>query len=140
VRRLRAPIASSCHHCQNLTPTRRSQTRAGLRPEPDSPDEAEHDRLRRYPGAYRTALQALDIFQNAGGIHVSVSSVLGKPMLREDGVEELLGFLASLGVDEAWLSECKPAVQGLWSPDEVITEAERQMLCACRIATTRPAA
>jgi MoaA/NifB/PqqE/SkfB family radical SAM enzyme len=53
---------------------------------------------------------------------------LGKPMLREDRVEELLGFLASLGIDEAWLSECKPAVQGLWSPDEVITETERQML------------
>jgi MoaA/NifB/PqqE/SkfB family radical SAM enzyme len=94
----------------------------------DSPDEAEHDRLRRYPGAYRAALQAIDIFQNAGGIHVSVSSVLGKPMLREDRVEELLGFLAGLGVDEAWLSECKPAVQGLWNPDEVITEEERQML------------
>jgi MoaA/NifB/PqqE/SkfB family radical SAM enzyme len=49
-------------------------------------------------------------------------------MLREDRVEELLTFLAGLGVDEAWLSECKPAVQGLWNPDEVITEAERQML------------
>jgi MoaA/NifB/PqqE/SkfB family radical SAM enzyme len=94
----------------------------------DSPDEAEHDRIRRYPGAYRTALQAIDIFQNLGGVHVSVSAVLGKGMLREERVEELLGFLADLGIDEAWLSECKPAVQGLWSPDEVISEEERQML------------
>jgi MoaA/NifB/PqqE/SkfB family radical SAM enzyme len=94
----------------------------------DSPDEAEHDRIRRYPGAYRTALQAIDIFQNVGGIHVSVSSVLGKSMLREDRVEELLRFLSGLGIDEAWLSECKPAVQGLWNPNDVITEQERQML------------
>jgi MoaA/NifB/PqqE/SkfB family radical SAM enzyme len=96
----------------------------------DSPDEAEHDRIRRYPGAYRAALQAIDIFQSLGGVHVSVSSVLGKDMLREDRVEELLGFLAGLGIDEAWLSECKPAVQGLWSPDEVISEDERRMLLA----------
>jgi MoaA/NifB/PqqE/SkfB family radical SAM enzyme len=94
----------------------------------DSPDEAEHDSIRRYPGAYRTALQAIDIFQNTGGLHVSVSAVLGKAMLREDRVEELLSFLVSLGIDEAWLSECKPAVQSLWNPDEVITEEERQML------------
>jgi MoaA/NifB/PqqE/SkfB family radical SAM enzyme len=94
----------------------------------DSPVEAEHDRIRRYQGAFRTALQAIDIFQNVGGIHVSVSSVLGKPMLREEQVEELLAFLAGLGIDEAWLSECKPAVQNLWNPDEVITEEERQML------------
>jgi MoaA/NifB/PqqE/SkfB family radical SAM enzyme len=94
----------------------------------DSPDEAEHDRIRRYPGAYRTALQAIDIFQNVGGVHVSVSAVLGKEMLREDRVEGLLEFLAGLGIDEAWLSECKPAVQGLWNPDEVITEEQRQMM------------
>jgi MoaA/NifB/PqqE/SkfB family radical SAM enzyme len=94
----------------------------------DSPDAAEHDRIRRYPGAYRTALEAIDIFQNVGGVHVSVSAVLSKEMLRKDRVEELLVFLAGLGIDEAWLSECKPAVQGLWNPDEVITEEQRQML------------
>jgi MoaA/NifB/PqqE/SkfB family radical SAM enzyme len=94
----------------------------------DSPDEKEHDRIRHYPGAYRAALQAIDIFRNTGGIHVSVSAVLGKPMLQEERVEELLAFLSDLGVDEAWLSECKPAIQGLWDPNEVITEAERQML------------
>ncbi len=94
----------------------------------DSPDEAEHDRIRRYPGAYRTALNAIEIFRNLGGVHVSVSTVLDKAMLREDRVEELLAFLAGLGIDEAWLSECKPAVQGLWNADEVITEEERQML------------
>jgi MoaA/NifB/PqqE/SkfB family radical SAM enzyme len=96
----------------------------------DSPDEAEHDRIRRYPGAYRTALQAIDIFQNLGGIHVSVSAVLSKAMLRGERVEELLAFLSGLGIDEAWLSECKPAVQSLWNPGEVITEEERQMLLA----------
>jgi MoaA/NifB/PqqE/SkfB family radical SAM enzyme len=94
----------------------------------DSPDEAEHDRIRSYPGAFRAALRAIDIFKNVGGIHVGVSAVLGKPMLREVRVEALLGFLAGLGIDEAWLSECKPAVEGLWRPDEVISEEERQML------------
>jgi MoaA/NifB/PqqE/SkfB family radical SAM enzyme len=94
----------------------------------DSPDEAEHDRIRRYLGAYRAALQAIDIFQSLGGVHVSVSAVLDKSMMYEERVEDLLRFLAGLGIDEAWLSECKPAVQGLWQPDEVITEEERQML------------
>jgi MoaA/NifB/PqqE/SkfB family radical SAM enzyme len=94
----------------------------------DSPDEAEHDRIRHYPGAFRTALEAIDIFQNAGGLHVSVSAVLGKAMLREERVEELLAFLSGLGIDEAWLSECKPAVQSLWSPNLVMTEDERQMV------------
>ena len=115
-----------------LTPSRAADLkRAGLAfvsVSLDSPDEAEHDRIRRYPGAYRTALQAIDIFRSLGGVHVSVSAVLSKAMLREDRVEELLGFLAGLGIDEAWLSECKPAVQGLWNPDEVITEEERGML------------
>jgi MoaA/NifB/PqqE/SkfB family radical SAM enzyme len=90
--------------------------------------EAEHDRVRRYEGAFRTALQAVDIFRSLGGIHVSVSAVLSKEMLKRDLIEEYLEFLAGLGIHEAWLSETKPSVADLWGKVPVITEEERSML------------
>ncbi len=90
--------------------------------------EAEHDRVRRYPGAYRIALQAIEIFKNLGGIHVGVSAVLAKEMLKPDLVEEYLAFLQGLGIHEAWLSETKPSVAAYWHPELVITPEERAML------------
>jgi MoaA/NifB/PqqE/SkfB family radical SAM enzyme len=90
--------------------------------------EAEHDRVRRYEGAFRTAVEAVDIFRSLGGIHVSVSAVLSKEMLKRDLVDEFLGFLAGLGIHEAWLSETKPSVADLWGKAPVITEEERSML------------
>ena len=52
--------------------------------------EEEHDRVRRYKGAFRTALQAIDIFKNISGMHVGVSAVLSKHMLKPELVEEFL--------------------------------------------------
>jgi MoaA/NifB/PqqE/SkfB family radical SAM enzyme len=91
--------------------------------------EEEHDRVRRYRGAYQAALKAIDILQSVGGIHVSVSSVLPIELIRERRVGELLDFLAGLGVHEAWLSEAKPSGEPLWKEGRVITEAERRYLC-----------
>lgn len=93
--------------------------------------EAEkHDAVRRYQGAFRTALDAIDIFKNLGGIHVGVSAVLSKEMLKREVVEKYLAFLEGLGIHEAWLSETKPSAGAPWRKDLVITQEEREMLIA----------
>jgi MoaA/NifB/PqqE/SkfB family radical SAM enzyme len=87
--------------------------------------EETHDRNRGYPGAFKTALRAIDIFQAVPGLHVGVSAVLSKEMILTGQTEEFLDFLESLGVQEAWLSEAKPAVSDFWTDESVITEKER---------------
>ncbi len=89
-----------------------------------------HDRARGLPGAFEEALRAVDIFQRQDGLHVGVSAVLTREMIRRGEVEELLHFLVGLGLHEAWLSEAKPSVQGFWNKEMVITEQERQELAA----------
>lgn len=89
--------------------------------------EEEHDRIRGYKGAFRTALRAIDIFKSIG-VHVSVSSVISREMLHENQVQEFLKFLISLGIHEAWLSETKPTVEAFWNKASVITEEERLIL------------
>jgi MoaA/NifB/PqqE/SkfB family radical SAM enzyme len=84
-----------------------------------------HDRNRGYPGAYETALRAIDIFRNVDGLHVGVSAVLSKDMIKDGQTEEFLEFLKSLGIQEAWLSETKPSLQEFWNEALVITEKER---------------
>ena len=92
--------------------------------------EAEHDRARGTPGAFRDALRAIDIFQAAGGLHVGVSAVLTREMILRGEVEDLLSFLTGLDIHEAWLSEVKPSVRALWNKDLVITDEERRALAA----------
>jgi MoaA/NifB/PqqE/SkfB family radical SAM enzyme len=90
--------------------------------------EEEHDRVRRYKGAFQTALRAIRIFQDLGGIDVGVSAVLSAEMIRNHQVEEFLDFLRGLGLHEAWLSETKPSVPESWDGVGVITEGERLAL------------
>ncbi len=90
--------------------------------------EEEHDRVRGYKGAFRTALKAIDIFQQTKGLQVGVSAVLSKEMIRRNQTEEFIRFLIGLGVDEAWLSEGKPSVAAFWNEDLVISEDERLRL------------
>ena len=90
--------------------------------------EEEHDRVRRYKGAFRTALEAIDIFKAINGMHVGVSAVLSKEMLRPELIEEYLQFLRGRGIHEAWLSEAKPSVAAYQKRDLVITQEERMML------------
>ena len=91
--------------------------------------EEKHDRVRRYEGAFKTALKAIDILKNLNDIHVSVSAVLPIDLIREKRVEEFLAFLINLGVHEAWLSEAKPSVEDFWKNDMIITEEDRLYLC-----------
>jgi MoaA/NifB/PqqE/SkfB family radical SAM enzyme len=87
--------------------------------------EEEHDKVRNYEGAFRTALRAIEIFKEIGGVHVGASAVLSKDMIRKNQVEEFLDFLIGLEIHEAWLSECKPSVEAFWTDDLVISEQER---------------
>ena len=91
-------------------------------------EAARHDASRRYPGAFDAAMDALGIFKDVAGLHVSVSSVVRPEMIHNGDVERLLSFLESLAVDEAWLSEVKPSVEAFWREDMVITEQEREEL------------
>jgi MoaA/NifB/PqqE/SkfB family radical SAM enzyme len=89
-----------------------------------------HDAARGTPGAFRTALRAIDIFRETQGLHTGVSAVLTREMIRRGEAEELLEFLIGLGVDEAWLSEVKPVAAAFWNDQARITEAERLSLAA----------
>jgi MoaA/NifB/PqqE/SkfB family radical SAM enzyme len=91
-------------------------------------DGAVHDHIRGCPGAFRTALKAIEVFKETGGLHVGISGVLSKDMLKEEQVEEYLQFLVGLEIHEAWLSEAKPSMEAFWKSDLVITEAERLKL------------
>ncbi len=91
-------------------------------------EQEKHDKVRRYEGAFQTALEAIQTFKNLGGVHVGVSAVLSKDMIERDEVEHFLEFLAGLGIHEAWLSECKPSVEAFWTEDQVISEQERLKL------------
>jgi MoaA/NifB/PqqE/SkfB family radical SAM enzyme len=91
--------------------------------------EEKHDRVRRYEGAFKTALKAIEMLRGLNDIHVSVSTVLPIDLIRENRVEEFIAFLINLGVHEAWLSEAKPSVEEFQKNDQIITEADRLYLC-----------
>jgi MoaA/NifB/PqqE/SkfB family radical SAM enzyme len=93
----------------------------------DACEEDEHDRIRGYKGAFRTALRAIEIFKSLG-VHVSVSAVISREMLQGNQVQEFLKFLIGLGVHEAWLSETKPSVEAFWNKAAVISEEDRLSL------------
>lgn len=86
-----------------------------------------HDAGRGTPGAFRTALRAVEIFREAG-IHTGISAVLSADMIRQGQVEPYLEFLQGLGLDEAWLSEMKPLPQAPEDPTGLITLDERRSL------------
>jgi MoaA/NifB/PqqE/SkfB family radical SAM enzyme len=84
-----------------------------------------HDGNRGVRGAFATALRAIDIFLSVEGLHVGVSSVASRQMIRSGEVEELLAFLQGLSIHEVWLSETKPSVEAFWTDDHVISDDER---------------
>jgi MoaA/NifB/PqqE/SkfB family radical SAM enzyme len=93
-------------------------------------DEKAHDAGRRYPGAFREALRAIDVFLATPGLDVGVSAVLSRAMIRGGEVERFIEFLRGLGVHEAWLSEVMPSSGPLWDDDLVISEDDRLSLVA----------
>jgi MoaA/NifB/PqqE/SkfB family radical SAM enzyme len=89
--------------------------------------EEKHDAGRRYKGAFKEALKAIDIFKSLN-MDVGVSAVLSREMIRNNQTEDFLHFLINLDVNEAWLSEVKPSVEALWDEGMVITEENRLKL------------
>jgi len=90
--------------------------------------EEKHDQGRKYPGAFKEAIKAIRTFQKVDGLHIGVSAVLSREMIRNGQTEEFLQFLEKLGVHEAWLSEVKPTLSSYWDHDLVITEGDRLKL------------
>lgn len=86
-----------------------------------------HDAVRGLPGAFRTALRAIEIFREAG-LHTGVSAVVSTDMIRQGRVEAYLDFLQGLGLDEAWLSEMKPSLVSPVDEASLATPEERQDL------------
>ncbi len=99
-------------------------------------DEDVHDRGRGYPGAFRAALAAIEMFKEAG-LDVGVSAVLSKEMVTRGETPLFLEFLESLGIHEIWLSETKPSVQAFWDDSLLITDEERRDLIALQDAHNR---
>jgi MoaA/NifB/PqqE/SkfB family radical SAM enzyme len=90
-------------------------------------DAVVHDEGRGFPGAWREAVRAVETFLAVGGIHVGISAVLPRAMIRRwDAVERVLALAQDLGVHELWLSETKPAVASLFDERLVLTERERR--------------
>ncbi len=87
--------------------------------------EEEHDKIRRCKGSFRTAIEAIDIFNEIGGIHIGVSTVLSRSMFNTGHIEEFVEFMIKANVHEVWLSEVKPAINPLWDKNIIITEEER---------------
>ena len=96
-----------------------------------------HDAGRRTAGAFAAALEAVAVLKRTPGLHVSVSSVLSREMVRRGDVHALLSFLSGLEIDEAWLSEVKPTLGAFWHDELVLTEAERLHLAAIQDAYNR---
>ena len=117
-----------------LTPALASDlTKAGLFSVSVSLDHWEpdvHDRIRGVRGAFATALRAIGTFRDVRGLHVGVSAVLSRQMIRTGQTEQFLAFLDGLGIDEVWLSETKPSVEAYWNEVHVISEKERLALVA----------
>jgi len=89
-----------------------------------------HDQGRNHSGAFRTALEAIEIFRGVAGLHVGVSAVLSAEMLEEELIETFLQFLAGLDIHEAWLSEAKPSTAAYQRPELVVTQEQRELLIA----------
>jgi MoaA/NifB/PqqE/SkfB family radical SAM enzyme len=97
----------------------------------DDPDEATNDRGRGFPGAWRAAVEAVEAFRAADGLHVGISAVLSRDAIRRaEEIDRLMAFAATLGVHEVWLSEVKPTVASLWHEDLVLSEDERRAVAA----------
>jgi MoaA/NifB/PqqE/SkfB family radical SAM enzyme len=97
----------------------------------DHPDEATNDRGRGFPGAWRAAVDAVEAFRAADGLHVGISAVLPRDAIRRTGeIDRVMAFAATLGVHEVWLSEAKPAVAQLWRESSVLSEDERRAVAA----------
>lgn len=93
----------------------------------DSEDEAEHDRLRGRPGAFRAALGALRAAGEAG-LYPYVVSVATREFLEPDRFRRFVRFVEGAGAREIHLLEPAPAGRLAGRSDVVLGDAERDLL------------
>jgi len=93
----------------------------------DSADEAEHDRLRGKPGAFRAALDALRVARDCG-LYPYVVSVATREFLQPDRFFPFLSFAGSAGALEVHLLEPSATGKLAGRPDVVLEAAERQRI------------
>lgn len=72
----------------------------------DSAEEAEHDRLRACPGAFRAAVNAMGYCREAG-MDVSLSTYATRESLRDGGLDRTIALARSLGVRTRVLSSLR---------------------------------
>lgn len=72
----------------------------------DNAEEAEHDRLRACPGAYRAAVNAMRFCREAG-MDVSLSTYATRESLRDGGLDRTIALARSLGVHTRVLSSLR---------------------------------
>lgn len=72
----------------------------------DSADEAEHDRLRGCPGAFRSAVSAMGFCRDAG-MDVSLSTYATRESLRDGGLDRTIKLARGLGVRTRVLSSLR---------------------------------
>ncbi len=94
----------------------------------DHYQENVHDTIRGYQGAYRAALQAIEILKKLENVHVSVSAVFNRTMFENQDLMRFIRFVETLDIHELWLSESKPATASLCSDQSIITPEQRQFM------------
>jgi MoaA/NifB/PqqE/SkfB family radical SAM enzyme/SAM-dependent methyltransferase len=92
----------------------------------DSSDEAEHDRLRGVPGAFRIALRGLGLAAEAG-LYPYVIAVATREFLAGD-LDAFLRFAAGAGAREVHLLEPVPVGRLAGRNEVVLRAAERQAI------------
>jgi MoaA/NifB/PqqE/SkfB family radical SAM enzyme/SAM-dependent methyltransferase len=97
----------------------------------DADDEAEHDRLRGRPGAFRTALAALRAAE-AGGLYPYVVAVATRELLAPDRFRRFVRFAAGAGAREIHLLEPSPTGRLAGRDDVVLGESDRRRLLDCQ--------
>ncbi len=93
----------------------------------DSDLEAEHDRLRGRPGAFRSALQGLRVAREVG-LYPYVVSVATRVFLQRSRFMPFLQFAAAAGALEVHLREPSATGKLAGQTDVLLTAAERQLI------------
>jgi MoaA/NifB/PqqE/SkfB family radical SAM enzyme len=95
----------------------------------DSPDPAEHDRLRRHPGAFQAALAGLQRLRRAG-IPALISTYVTQRSLREGDFDRTVALARAQGA--AGVKVLLPMVAGRWQerPDQALGPEDEALLRA----------
>ena len=93
----------------------------------DSRQEAEHDRLRGKDGAFRTAVDALEMATDAG-LYPYVISVATRQFLEPDTFMPFMEFASRLGAREVHLLEPSATGKLAGDRDVLLSAAERQSI------------